>query len=173
MKGLIKYFWLGFCAVIVYVSVWVVVVNQPPPSMADPSVSAGFSSLPLPSPTPTSLPALATPKALQAGTPTPEVSKYSSEEIYHLIDSYSGQYGVDANVVRHIAICESGFNSLSVNGKYAGLFQFDTLTWRTNRQSLHLDFSPALRLDAGEAIRTAVYIVSTRGGGAWPNCFPK
>lgn len=149
--------------------------------IADPSPSINFSPPPLPSPVRIASPSVAggptpppSPKASEGhSTPTPSVTKYSSEEIYHLIDSYSGQYGVDANVVRHIAVCESGFNPLSVNGKYAGLFQFDTLTWRTNRQSLHLDSNPALRLDAQEAIRTAVYVISVRGGSAWPNCYPK
>lgn len=154
--------------------------NQQTQNIADPSPSADFSPLPLPSPTPTPPPAggptpTPRPKPSPKPTPTstPSVTKYSSEEIYHLIDSFSGQYGVDANVVRYIAVCESGFNPLSVNGKYAGLFQFDTLTWRTNRQTMRLDPNSALRLDAQEAIRTAVYVVSIRGGGAWPNCYPK
>ena len=147
--------------------------------IADPSASADFSPPPLPSPTPARIATQSVaggptprPKPTPKPTPTPEVTKYSSEEIYHLIDDLSGQLGVDPNVIRHIAVCESGFNPLSVNGKYAGLFQFDALTWRTNRQSLHLDANPALRLDAQEAIHTAVYLVSIRGGSAWPNCYP-
>ena len=164
MKGLIKYFWLGFGVAVVAAGAWIVMANQPTQSLADPS--------PLPSPTPTPNPT-PTPRPKPSPTPTPSVTKYSSEEIYHLIDSYSGQSGVDPNIVRHIAICESGFNPLAVNGKYAGLFQFDAMTWKNTRLKLQKDPNPVLRLDAQEAVRTAVYVISIRGGSAWPNCYPK
>jgi len=162
-----KYFLTGLLLIGLSSGFAIVMANQQYFVVADPSPAADFSPPPLPSPTPPAERPKPTP------TPTPTVTKYSAEEIYHMIDSYSGQSGVNPNVIRHIAICESGFNPLAINGQYAGLFQFDALTWKNTRLLQHLDPNPSLRLDAVQAIQTAVYLVSTHRGTLWPNCYPK
>jgi soluble lytic murein transglycosylase-like protein len=87
-----------------------------------------------------------------------------------LIDDISGQYGVDPNVIRHMAVCETGFNAAARNHQYGGLFQFDSQTWKTYRQRLNLDSNPDLRFDAKEAIITAAYIIQLGKSHLWPNC---
>ncbi len=139
-----------------------------------------------PTPTPTPPLASATPQALRAGTPTPRskplttpvpspmpVVKFTPGEIYELVNKYAAQYGIDPNVMRHIAICESGFDPLAVNGPYVGLFQFGAVTWKNNRLAMGKDADLRLRLNAEEAVQTAAYLLTQRGGSPWPNCYPK
>ncbi len=108
-------------------------------------------------PTPTTIPALA----------------YTLEQIYHLMDDFAGQYGLGANTLRHMAVCESGFNPLSKTKIYGGLFQFDTQTWQTYRRKPSLDPDPDLRFDAREAVHTAAYMLSLHLSHLWPACYPK
>ena len=117
-----------------------------------------------PSPTqkPTSTP-------LPTATPTPQ---FSSEQIHSFIERFSSQYGVDPNVLRHIAVCESGFNSNAINGPYIGLYQFGSVTWESNRKLMGEDIDPELRLNPEESTQTAAYAVSQGKGGLWPNCYP-
>jgi len=89
-----------------------------------------------------------------------------------LIKIYADQYGVDPNVLRYVAICESNFNPAAINGPYAGLYQFNPTTWENNRQLMGEDPSLDLRLNAEEAIKTAAFILSIGRGNIWPNCFP-
>lgn len=132
-----------------------------------------------PSPTPTSTLAptkVPTPTAIVTKIPTltplPKIPSATSEEINGFIDRFSGQYGVDPNVIRHIALCESGFNSNAVNSIYAGLFQFNSVSWKNVRKEMGEDPDPNLRFSAEESVQTTCYCVSKGKGGMWPNCFP-
>lgn len=120
-------------------------------------------------PTPTILP---TPTLTPTSTPAPKAATYTQEQVQGFIERFAAQYGVDQHVLRHIAVCESGLNPLAENGPYAGLFQFASLTWQNNRILLGEDTGLHLRFDAEEAAQTAAFILSTRGGGVWPNCVP-
>lgn len=104
--------------------------------------------------------------------PTPTPTSTSSEEVNEFIDRFAAQYGVDKNVLRHIAICESGFKSGATNGPYAGLYQFGSTTWQNIRKEIGEDTNPDLRYAAKDAVQTAAYAVSKGKGGMWPNCFP-
>lgn len=122
-----------------------------------------------PTPTPTPAPTLS---PTLTPTPIPAPATYSPEQIQQFISRFAGQYGVDEHVLRHIAQCESGMNPLSINGPYAGIFQFHANTWETNRKAIGESTDSHLRLDAEEAIQTAAFVLAERGGGAWPNCTP-
>lgn len=150
------------------------------------------SSSPSSTLSPSSTSASSGPEALRAGgqVPTPPASErqviptptlifspipqpsVSSEEIHKFIERFAGQYGVDPNVLRHIAVCESGFNPIAVNGSYAGLYQFTSVTWKNTRIEMGEDTNPDLRFNVEEAIQTATYIISVGKQGIWPNCYP-
>jgi hypothetical protein len=111
-------------------------------------------------------------KVLITQTPIPKIDVASSQEINGFIDLFAGQYGVNSNVLRHIAICESGFNPIATNGPYVGLYQFSAGTWNTYREKLGGNKNPDLRINAEEAVQTAAYIVSIGKSSIWPNCLP-
>lgn len=111
------------------------------------------------------------PKAPETPSPVPQPT-FTPSEINSFIERFSGQYGVDPNVLRHIALCESGLNPISVNGPYAGLFQFSSNTWSNYRKKMGEDEIPDLRLNAEEAVQTAAYVLSLRNTYVWPNCTP-
>ncbi len=131
-----------------------VVVISPTVSMATPTATA-VPKKPKPSPTP---------------KPTPPAEP--KEKVNKLVDKYSAQYGLDVNIVRHLALCESGFRSNAKNGKYIGLFQYDALTWKTIREEMKLDANPELRYSAEEAVKTTAYALSKGKTKLWPNCVP-
>jgi hypothetical protein len=87
-----------------------------------------------------------------------------------LIKKYASMYSVDAGLLVRIAKCESGFNPQAVNGPFAGMYQFMSGTWISNRKAMGLNTDPALRYDAEESIKTAAYKISHDGAGAWPVC---
>ena len=89
-----------------------------------------------------------------------------------MIDRFSAQYSVDPNVLRHLAICESGFNSSAVNGAYVGLYQFGPITWKNLREEIGEDTNINLRYSAEESTQTAAYALSLGKRGIWPNCAP-
>src|SRR3989344_1856462 len=127
---------------------------------------------PLPSMTPTPIPTK-TPKPTIIPTPFPTIipqPAYTSQQINELIERFAVQYNVDPNVIRHIAICESGFNPSAVNGPYAGLFQFKGKTWSNSRIQMGEDSQPDLRFNAEEAIQTGAYLISQGKFYLWPNC---
>ena len=133
-----------------------------------------FTPTPLPTATPTPTPTPTT-KLTPTPTPTPTVvlqPKFSSEEIHGFIERFAAQYLVDANVLRHIATCESGFNASAVNGPYVGLYQFGASSWRSNRTQMGEDVDLNLRFNAEESVQTAAFIVSKGWGSIWPNCYP-
>lgn len=114
-----------------------------------------------PSPTPS-----ATPK------PTPAKTLAPTQQINEFIDRFAGQYGVDPNVIRHIALCESGFNPGAINYVYKGLFQFRSSTWQNIRRKMGEDISADLRVNAEEAVQTAAYAISHGNISIWPHCNP-
>jgi soluble lytic murein transglycosylase-like protein len=144
------------------------------PRVAGSSVSVIPTFIPTPtlmaSPSPTPPP---TPKPTKKPTPTPKPQpEFTAEQIYHLIDKYSAQRGVNPNVIRYIAICESGFNPKAKNYIYGGLFQYAPATWKSYRKMMGENPDPDLIYNAEEAIKTTVYIVSLGRLYHWPNCTP-
>jgi len=116
------------------------------------------------------------PTATLAQTPILEEKNgtgVSSEQINSLLDQYATLYGVDVNVLRHLAICESGMDPTAETEYYAGLYQFSEYTWRHYRELLGEDIKPELRFNAEEAVKTAAYAISVGGEHNWPNCYPE
>lgn len=114
-----------------------------------------------PIPTPTRKPTL---------SPTPTRVVYKSSDFDEWFTKYSQKESIDRNLLRRIAVCESGLNPRAVNGIYGGLFQFSTGTWISNRRAMNMDTNPELRFHPEEAIRTAAFRIATVGIHAWPNC---
>lgn len=102
--------------------------------------------------------------------PTPTMEK--GEIVSGFVDKYSTEYGLNPNVVRHLAMCESGFRTNATNGKYVGLFQYDSQTWIRIRTEMGKTTDPELRYSAEEAIRTTAFALSKGKSGLWPNCVP-
>ena len=138
-----------------------------------PVSSPTTSSTQTPTPEATSVPTpFATPKpTAKAGTPIPQPT-FTSQQINEFIDKFSGQYGVDPNVMRHIALCESGFNPAAKNYIYRGLYQFGPVTWQNIRKEMGEDANTNLRLNAEEEVQTAAYAISKGKIKIWPNCQP-
>lgn len=134
----------------------------------DPSLQMTPTPTPSPTPEPTVTPS-PTPKPTPTPVPQPV---YSPQEIHSFIERFSGQYGVDPNVIRHIAVCESGFNPSVANLSYAGLFQFGPNTWINYRQLMGEDADTDLRFNAEEAVQTAAFAYSMGDARIWPNCTP-
>ncbi len=143
-------------------------------------LSLQATSIPIPtmtpSPTPTEIPTPVptkspTPKPTKTPTPIPQPT-FSSQEINGLIDRFAAQYGVSSDVLRYIALCESGFDQMASNAGYAGLYQFGVTAWKNLRKEFGEDVNPDLRYNAEEAVQTAAYAVSENKGGIWPNCLP-
>ena len=136
---------------------------------------AGTENLPTYTPTPIEEPIpTPTPKPTRQPTPTPKPQpQFSAAEISGFTDQYGILYGVDANVVRHVVLCESGLNPAAKNGPYAGLFQFDARTWQIYRVKMGLSADPNLRYHAEEAVKTGTYVLSLQKTGLWPNCYPR
>ena len=133
----------------------------------------------IPSPNPTSTPSptntpTPTRRPLPTKIPIP-TSKLTSAQIYEMTNIYGNKYRVDPNILRHIAICESGFNPLADNGQYAGMYQYSISTWQSYRKAMQLNPDPILRFDPEEAIKTTAYILSLYPNtqNNWPNCHPK
>jgi len=156
-------------AVLAYESRKVQQTVTPIPTMT-PSSSPPNTPTPKPTKKPTNTPILT-----KSPVPSPTVlpqPQYSSEQIYEFYNRFGGQYAVSPDILRHIADCESGFNSQSVNGQYAGLFQFHANTWSRYRTKMGEDPDPAFRLNAEEAVQTAAYILQINEAYIWPNCMP-
>lgn len=104
-------------------------------------------------------------------SPTPTRIIASAGEIDGYFEKYSHEYSVDINLLRKIAVCESGYNtnSKSKHG-YAGMFQFSESAWRGARNRMGQDNNPDLRFNPEESIKTAAFKISRDGTGAWPSC---
>lgn len=110
-------------------------------------------------------------KITPTAKPTPTVAE--SEAVYRLIDKYAPMSGIDPNVVRYIALCESGFRSNAVNGIYVGLFQFAPQSWKNIRIEMGEDPNVDLRFSPEDSIKTVIYALSKGKEKMWPNCIPK
>jgi hypothetical protein len=145
-------------------------IETPTPIQTPTSVTPTSTPTPIPTDTPTPKPTVK-PKPTPTPTPKPQ-PEFTSEQIYHMIDKFAAEKGVNPNVIRHIAVCESGFNPKAKNYIYGGLFQFAPATWKSYRKNMGLDPDPDLMFNAEEAIKTVVYIVSLGRTYLWPNCAP-
>jgi len=141
------------------------VLSEKAVATATPFYTPTPTDTPMPSPIPThtSIPT-------KRPTPVPTPIPVSPAEINALIDRFSSQYSVDPNFLRHIAICESGFNPNAVNGFYVGLYQFGQTTWENIRKEIGEDININLRYSAEESAQTAAYALSKGKRGIWPNC---
>jgi hypothetical protein len=120
-----------------------------------------------PSPKPTLKPE-ATPALTKAPVAVVPVSDYEP-----LFEQWSAHFGVDINLLKHIARCESRFNPAAVGGIYGGMYQFSSSTWQSTRAAMDHETDPNLRFDANEAIKTAAFKIASGGQSAWKNCLPK
>jgi hypothetical protein len=127
------------------------------------------SATPTPTPTPKPSPS-PSPSPSPLPSPSPSPIRVTNEELNSFFVQYSVFYGVDEQLLKGIAQCESEMNPQAVNGPYAGLFQFTANTWLATRQAMGLDPNPDLRFNPEEAIRTAAYKISVGGLNVWPNC---
>lgn len=124
-----------------------------------------------PTPVPTQTPS-PTPTPTKAPTPVPK-PLFSDEQVQGFIERFSSLYSVDPNLIRYIALCESGFNQNAYKLSYAGLFQFGPITWKNIRTKMGEDPNIELRFNAEEAVQTAAYALHINDAGIWPNCIPK
>ncbi len=124
-----------------------------------------LSPTPTATPTPTSTP---TPTPSPSPTPTPTPLPKTQFETY--FNQYSQEYHVDKNLLKKIAICESGMNPGTSSGQYGGMYQFTIQTWEATRKQMGTDINPDLRFNAKEAIETAAFKLANHGERAWPNC---
>ena len=130
------------------------IVTTPLPFIqVNPSVLLCSTPTPKPKPTPKLLPSPATATQMDAW-----------------FTEYANNQSVSIEMLRKIAICESGYNQFAQNGIYGGLFQFSTSTWKSTRGQMNADPNPDLRYNAEEAIKTAAFRFATSGQAAWPNC---
>lgn len=171
-----KYFLLGMLITAVPLSILIKINTKAKTEILSQAVEITpiptLTPTPTPTPSPTPRP---TPTPTLIPTPTPTsapVVTFTSEQIHGFIERFAVQYGVDPNVLRYIAVCESGFNPLAYNVGYAGLYQFGPTTWAKFRQQIGENTNPDLRFNAEEAVQTAAYVLSVERGGIWPNCLP-
>lgn len=120
-------------------------------------------------PVPTSTPS---PTVTPSDTPTPSITPIllESSELDELFTKYSSEYGVDRDLLRKIAVCESFLNPSAHNRDYGGMYQFSVNTWITTRRSMNLNTDLNLRFNPEEAIKTAAYKIRNGGASSWPNC---
>jgi hypothetical protein len=118
-----------------------------------------------------------TPKeVVPTATPTiavqPTVSVVNApSDLEPLFSQFANQYGVDINLLKRIADCESHFNPGVVAGPYAGMFQFTQGTWTSYRNWMGEDPNSNLRYGAREAIQTAAFAMSQgKASSLWPAC---
>jgi hypothetical protein len=123
-----------------------------------------------PSPSPSPTPEI-TPTPKPTITPVPQPT-YSSEQINEFITRFSAQYSVSPDILRYIALCESGFNPSALKLSYAGLYQFGPVTWKNVRSKMGEDTDINLRFNVEEAVQTAAYNLHINNAGIWPNCVP-
>ena len=173
----IKYIFLGSLVILSLEGIYFLAPRIKPKVLSEkavateiPSDSPSQTSVPTPTLAPTPKP---TPKPTPVMTPKPvPKTSYSSQQINEFINRFASQYSVDPNVIRSIALCESGFKPSAINRDYAGLFQFGSVTWKNIRREIGEDTNVNLRFNAEEAVQTAAYAVSRGKRGIWPNCNP-
>lgn len=123
-------------------------------------------------PTPTSIPTPTnTPAPTSTPTPKPTPAPITAPvNLENLFNQYAAHYGVDVQLLKRIAYCESEFNQMAENGIYLGLFQFNEEIWIRYRTEMGHDPNPDLRSDPNEAIKTAAYLIQKGKLFFWPNC---
>lgn len=138
---------------------------EPTPTIfqAQPTKAAEPNAVPLPTAIPVSEPA-------PTDTPLPKPTIPVAADLDIFFAKYASEYNVDKEDLIRIAKCEAGFNSQADTGLYAGMFQFASQTWISNRTAMGLDPNPDLRKNAEESIRTAAFMINRGNRGAWPNC---
>lgn len=145
----------------------------PSDSEGTPTAALTITPTQAPTATPSAIPT-ATPSATPTSTPVSptEVADTTNEQLEGWFEQYASEYGVDVNLLRGIAECESGFNTTSYNQKYdyAGMFQFSSGAWTSARSRMGLDTNADLRFNAEESIKTAAWKIAHDGAGAWPSC---
>lgn len=127
------------------------------------------TTTPTPEPTPTTTP-LPTKIPTPTNIPTPTPLPITSQQLDDWFTQFSKEYSVDRQRLWNIAVCESRLNPRATNGDYGGLYQFSSSTWRSTRQRMNLDTNPELRFNPEEAIKSAAFLLSTRGHSPWPSC---
>lgn len=179
--------WLKLALFIVIPFIIIFNQSQSKTQFLDPvsTFTPDLSYFPKPSPTPS--PKVSQTTTNNSGMNTPETTEniekvypanagpqpqFSSAEIHGFMEKYASEYHIDVNILRHIAVCESNFNSNATNLSYAGLFQFSPNSWQHYRNLTTKDPNPDLRLNAEEAVRTAAYVLSINQAYIWPNCVP-
>lgn len=128
-----------------------------------------------PSPTPEPVPSPIASPTVPIPSPSPSLSSISQPQVTgtqvdEWFTRYASEYGVDRELLRTIASCESKFNQHAKNGDYGGMYQFATQTWITTRNAMNSDSNPDLRFNAEESIKTAAFKISSNGASAWANC---
>lgn len=108
----------------------------------------------------TNIPILSAPLNIQSVPPEYEL----------LMEKYSKEYGVNKEVLKKIANCESGFNPGAHNGIYGGMYQFSASTWASTRSEMGLPPDDSGRFSAEEAIKTTAFKIAHGGIDAWPIC---
>jgi len=177
MRNYLKYFLFGFMIVFLLANLINFLFNKGRRQILGQAVLPTIE--PKLSPTPTLFLRLLATQAVPVPTPVltpldplPTAKPATAQEINAFIEAYAQEYAVEVDVLRHVAICESGFKADAVNGDYLGLYQFASITWQKIRSEMKLDTNLTLRLDARESVKTAAYIISEGKKDIWPNCFP-
>ncbi len=173
MKTLLLYFLL-LILIGEGVTLFIMKKEKPQDKILAVTTTSAVTSAPTATPTPLALPKPSakegTPKPKPTPIPVPQ-PKFTSQQINEFIDRFASQYGVSPDVLRYIAICESGFNPSAKNYVYAGLYQFNATTWKNLRLKIGEDTNADLRFNAEEAVQTASYAVSIGDHAIWPHCY--
>jgi hypothetical protein len=136
-----------------------------------PSPSPTDSPTPTATLSPTVKPTISpTPKPTPSPLPTPTPIVIAPENLEPLFSEFSSIFGVDANLLKKIAQCETHFNNAVSAPPYAGMFQFTETTWQTYRKLMGKDPDINLRFGARESIETAAYVLSLGKLHLWPAC---
>lgn len=85
-------------------------------------------------------------------------------------NQYGSQFGVEPELLKKIAYCESHYNPGAQNGPYGGMYQYLDSTWQATRNLMGLDPDPDLRFDAEQSIMTSAFKIKAGGIRAWPVC---
>lgn len=130
-----------------------------------PTITPTFTPTPTATPSPTLTP---TPTTTLSPTLAPII--ILPKDLDELFTKYSSEYGVDKELLKRIANCESNLNPNAGTNRYAGLFQFAEPIWIQTRTLMGQNPDMNLRFNAGESIRTAAFMLSQGHLGIWPNC---
>lgn len=139
--------------------------------LATEAIHESLTAIPTPTifPTPKLRPIVAA-ETTEASQQVVAVQVTSPVDLDHWFSTYSQAFGIDENLLKHIAKCESGYNAGSISGPYGGMYQYLASTWSSTRNAMSLDPNPDLRFNAEEAIKTTAWKISVGGIQAWPHC---